>query len=91
MASTGPTPKAIALVLVPALVLMLASAFFDVGGFHDPTPHHVPVAVVGPPAVAAQLSRLPGDPPDARRASSRADALSRIDDRQQDTVEVLGR
>jgi ABC-2 family transporter protein len=82
MANTAPTPKAVAVVLVPALVLMLAFAFFYVGAFHDPTPHHVPVAVVGPPAVAAQLSRLPGDPLDARRASSRPDALSQIDDRE---------
>jgi ABC-2 family transporter protein len=82
MANTAPTPKAVTLVLVPALVLMLAFAFFYVGAFHDPTPHHVPVAVVGPPAVAVQLSRLPGDPLDARRVSSRADALSQIDDRE---------
>ncbi len=81
MANTTPTPKAVTLVLVPALVLMLAFAFFYVGAFHDPTPHHVPVAVVGPPAVAVQLNRLPGDPLDARRASSRSDALSQIDDR----------
>ena len=81
MENTAPTPKAVALVLVPALVLMLAFAFFYVGAFHEPTPHHVPLAVVGPPAVAAQLNRLPGEPLDARQASSRADALSQIDDR----------
>jgi hypothetical protein len=81
MANTAPTPKAVALVLVPALVLMLAFAFSYVGAFHDPTPHHVPVAVVGPPAATAQLNRLPGDPLDARQSSSRADALSQIDDR----------
>ena len=81
MSNTAPTAKAVTLVLVPALVLMLAFAFFYVGAFHDPTPHHVPVAVVGPPAAAAQLSHLPGDPLDARPASSRADALSQIDDR----------
>jgi hypothetical protein len=68
-------------VLVPALVLTLAFAFSYVGAFHDPTPHQVPVAVVGPPAAAAKLDRLPGDPLDARQASSRADALSQIDDR----------
>jgi hypothetical protein len=62
-------------------VLTLAFAFSYVGAFHDPTPHQVPVAVVGPPAVAAKLDRLPGDPLDARQASSRADALSQIDDR----------
>jgi hypothetical protein len=81
MADIAPTPRAVTLVLVPALVLMLAFAFFYVGAFHDPTPHHVPVAVVGPPAAAVQLSQLPGDPLDARPASSRADALSQIDDR----------
>jgi ABC-2 family transporter protein len=82
MANAAPTPKAVALVLVPALVLMLTFAFFYVGAFHDPTPHRVPVAIVGPPAVAAQLNRLPGDPLDARQTSSRRDALSQIDDRE---------
>ncbi len=82
MANTAPTPKAVALVLVPALVLMLAFAFFYVGAFHDPTPHRVPVAIVGPPAVAAQLNRLPGEPLDARQTSSRRDALSQINDRE---------
>ena len=81
MANTAPTPKAVALVLLPALVLMLTFAFFYVGAFHEPTPHHVPLAVVGPPTVAAQLNRLPGQPLDARQASSRADALSQINDR----------
>jgi len=82
ISSTAPTPKAVALALLPALVLTLAFAFSYVGAFHDPTPHDVPVAVVGPPAVAAQLDRLPGDPLDARQASSRPDALSQIDDRE---------
>ena len=63
-------------------MLTLAFAFSYVGAFHDPTPHDVPVAIVGPPAVAAQLDRLPGDPLDARQASSRSDALSQIDDRE---------
>ena len=81
ISNAAPTPKAVALVLLPAQVLMLAFAFSYVGAFHDPTPHQVPVAVVGSPAVAAQLNRLPGDPLDARQASSRPDALSQIDDR----------
>jgi hypothetical protein len=81
MANTAPSPRAVTLVLLPATVLMLAFAFFYVGAFHDPTPHHVPLAVVGPPAVAVPLNRLPGDPLDARPVSSRADALSQIDDR----------
>src|SRR5262245_18342504 len=82
MGNTAPTPKAVSLVLLPAMVLMLAFAFSYVGAFHDPTPHAVPVAVAGPPAVVAQLNRLPGDPLDARQASSRRDALSQIDDRE---------
>ena len=82
MSNTAPTAKAVTLVLVPALVLMLALAFFYVGAFHDPAPHHVPVAVVGPPAAAAQLSRLPGDPLDARPASTRSEALAQIDGRE---------
>ena len=43
MTNAAPTPRAVALVLVPALVLMLAFAFSYVGAFHDPTPHAVPV------------------------------------------------
>jgi len=78
---SAPTPGAVALVLVPALVLMLAFAFSYVGAFHDPTPHHVPMAVVGPPRAAAQLDGLPGAPLDSRRSPSRADALSQIDNR----------
>jgi hypothetical protein len=81
IANAAPTPRSVALVLVPATVLTLAFAFSYVGAFHDPTPHQVPVAVVGPPAVAAQLNRLPGDPLEARQASSRPAALSQIDDR----------
>ena len=67
--------------LVPALVLVLAFAFSYVGAFHDPTPHHLSVAVVAPRAVVAQLDRLPGDPLDTRQASSQPDALSQINDR----------
>ena len=81
IANAAPTPKAVALALIPALVLTLAFALSYVGAFHDPRPHAVPVAIVGPPAVAAQLNRLPGDPLDARQSQSRSDALSQIDDR----------
>jgi hypothetical protein len=82
IANAAPTPKAVALVLIPALVLTLAFAFSYVGAFHDPTPHNVPVDVVGPPAVATQLNALAGDPLDARQTSSRSAALSQIDDRE---------
>jgi ABC-2 family transporter protein len=81
IANAAPTPKAIVLALLPALVLTVAFAFSYVGAFHDPTPHQVPLAVVGPPEVTAQLNQLSGDPLDARPASSRADAQSQIDNR----------
>src|ERR1700748_3884032 len=81
MANMAPTPKAVAIVLFPALVLMLAFAFAYVGAFHEPTPHKVPIAVIGPPQAGPQLNRLPDDPLDARQASSRPDALSQIDNR----------
>jgi hypothetical protein len=82
IANAIPTPRIVALVLIPATVLTLAFAFSYVGAFHDPTPHHVPVAVVGPPAVTEQLDGLPGDPLDARQVSSQPAALSQIDDRE---------
>jgi hypothetical protein len=68
-------------VLLPALVLMLAFAFSYVGAFHEPIPHNVPLAVVGPPSVVAQLDALPGHPLDPRAATSRQAAISQIDDR----------
>jgi hypothetical protein len=40
------------------------------------------VAVVGSAGVAVQLNRLPGDPIDARQASSYSDAMSQIDGRE---------
>ena len=82
IANAPPTAKTLTLVLLPALVLTLAFAFSYVGAFHDPTPHQVPVAVVGPPVVDQQLGSLPGDPLDPRHAASVGDAVSQIDDRQ---------
>jgi hypothetical protein len=81
LAGAPPTPQAVAVVLLPATILMLAFAFSYVGAFHDPTPHHVPLAVVGPPAVTTRLGALPGTPLDPQAATSRQAALSQIDDR----------
>jgi hypothetical protein len=81
VAGAAPTPKAVAIVLLPAIVLMLAFAFSYVGAFHEPTPHDLPLAVVGPASVAAQLDALPGHPLDPRATTSRQAALSQIDDR----------
>src|SRR4051812_40080163 len=84
IAGAAPTPKGVALVLLPALVLMLAFAFSYVGAFHEPTPHNVPLAVVGPSSVAARLDALPGHPLDPRATTSRQAALAQIDDRKVD-------
>ncbi len=80
--ATEPTPASVAVALAAALVLMLAFAFFYVGAFHDPTPHHVPIAVIGPPAASAQLNRLPGAPLDARSVPSRGEAIAQIEGRE---------
>src|SRR3954469_19839324 len=81
IAGAAPSPKAVAVVLLPAMVLMLAFAFSYVGAFHEPTPHKVQLAVVGPPSVAAQLAGLPGRPLDPRVTTTRQAALSEIGDR----------
>jgi hypothetical protein len=71
----------VTLVLLPALVLALAFSFSYVGAFHEPTPHDVPLAVVGPPSVAARLGALPGRPLDPRTVPSRREAVAQILDR----------
>jgi hypothetical protein len=71
----------VALLLLPALVLMLSFAFSYVGAFHQPRPHDVPLAIVGPSSVAGQLDSLPGHPLDPRPTTSRQAALAQIDDR----------
>lgn len=59
-----------AAVLVAALVLQLAFLGSYVGALHEPKPHDVPIAVVGPSSAADQLNRLPGSPLDATAVSS---------------------
>ena len=55
MGNTAPAPKAIALVLLRSAGTDARVRVLYVGALHEPTPHHVPLAVVGPAAVAAQL------------------------------------
>lgn len=57
-------------VLLAALVLQLAFLGSYVGALHEPKPHDVPVAVVGPPSAADQLNDLPGSPLRATAVSS---------------------
>lgn len=74
--------KAAALLLVGALILMVAFATSYVGAFHDPTPHRVPVALVGTAAQAQQLNALSGRPLDVRAVATKDAALKLLDDRE---------
>jgi hypothetical protein len=67
----------VAIVLVTLVALAFTASY--VGALHRPVPHDVPVAVAGPPALAAQIDRSPAFR--AVRSASAADALARIDDR----------
>lgn len=74
--------KAAALLLAGALILMVAFATSYVGAFHDPTPRHMPVALVGTAAQAQQLNDLEGQPLDVRAVADRETALQQLDDRE---------
>ncbi len=88
---TGSGRAAVTGVVVPLVVgLLIGTTFVAVflSAFHDPRPHHLPVAVAGPPAVraaVASLSEQNGDPVDVSSSSSGAAARSAVRDR-----EVLG-
>lgn len=62
-------------------VLIVGTAFVTsyVGGLHEPKFHRVPIAVLGPPSLAAHLNS--GVELSVDRVSSRAEAVSRIDNR----------
>lgn len=70
-------PRTILLV-AGVLLLQLAFILSYVGAFHDPVPHRVRLAVVGPQATADQLNEISGSPLDASVAVSEADARQRI-------------
>ncbi len=70
------------LLLAGALILMVAFAASYVGAFHDPTPRHMPVALVGTAEQARQLNALDGQPLDVRAVSSRDQAMRLVNDRE---------
>ena len=74
------TTRAAALMLA-VLGVQLAFVGSYVGAFHDPQPHRIPVAVVGPGPVAA-LNNLAGHPLDARAVPDEAAARRQIAHRQ---------
>ena len=71
--------------LVVALVLTLLFAFSYVGALHDPHPHHMPIAVLGPRSAAAVRSsnglfapRMYRTESDVRSALRRRDVLAAL-------------
>ncbi len=60
------------------LLLQLAFIWSYIGAFHSPDPHHIPVTVVGPPQLSAQLAHqleaLPGEPVSVRTGDDAAAA-----------------
>jgi hypothetical protein len=60
--------------VVGVLLLQLGFILSYVGAFHAPTPHRIPISVVGPPQVVSQLNALPDSPVAASAASSLAAA-----------------
>lgn len=77
-----------AVVLAAALVLQLAFLGSYVGALHEPRPHDIPVAVVGPSSVATELDRLPGRPLDATAVSSLEAGKQRVAQRRDYAVLV---
>jgi hypothetical protein len=76
--------RSVAAVLVVAAVGLLFIASYA-GALHDPRPHHVPVAVFGPPPLAAALQGTSAlkvlrerDDAGARRAIDRRDAYGAV-------------
>ena len=77
-----------AVVIVAATIVGLAFAWSFVGGLHQPKFHKVPVAVVGPPALAEKLGS--GNQFSVTHVDSRGAAVGRIDDRKADGAIVVG-
>jgi hypothetical protein len=71
------TPRAV-LLMVGVLLVQLGFLLSYVGAFHHPDAQGVPLAVAGPPRVAQQLDRLPGDPVATTVVADRAAARERI-------------
>ena len=65
-------------------VLLLQWAFIAsyLGAFHNPAPHDIRVAVVGPAQLADRLNQVPGHPVDARVVATEADARAQLERRE---------
>ncbi len=86
------------LVMVGVLLLQLGFALSYMGAFHAPKPHRIPITLVAPRAVeadlVARLNSLPGDPVHVTAVQNRAQARARLMERKTDAaliVAVTGR
>ncbi|WP_343238989.1 DUF3533 domain-containing protein [Streptomyces sp. SID9124] len=86
------------LVMVGVLLLQLGFALSYMGAFHAPEPHRIPITLVAPRAVeadlVARLNSLPGDPVHVTAVQDRAQARARLLERKTDAaliVAVTGR
>ncbi|WP_073966934.1 DUF3533 domain-containing protein [Streptomyces sp. CB02460] len=86
------------LVMVGVLLLQLGFALSYMGAFHAPEPHRIPVTLVAPRPVeadlVARLNSLPGDPVHVTAVQDRAQARARLLERKTDAaliVAVTGR
>jgi hypothetical protein len=77
-----------AVVIVAATIVGLGFVWSFVGALHQPKFHKVPIAVLGPPALAQRLSS--GGEFKVTRVDSRQAALGRIDDHKADGGLVVG-
>ncbi|MEV8446238.1 DUF3533 domain-containing protein [Streptomyces parvus] len=82
-----------ALVMLGVLLLQLGFALSYMGAFHAPEPRRVPITLVAPPAVeadlVARLDALPGDPLRVTAVQDRAEARARLLDRRTDAALVV--
>ncbi|TXS04290.1 ABC transporter permease [Streptomyces sp. col6] len=86
------------LVMVGVLLLQLGFALSYMGAFHAPRPHRVPITLVAPRPLeadlVARLNSLPGDPVHVTAVQDRAQARARLLERKTDAaliVAVTGR
>ncbi|NEC66830.1 DUF3533 domain-containing protein [Streptomyces sp. SID9727] len=86
------------LVMVGVLLLQLGFALSYMGAFHAPKPHRIPITLVAPRPVeadlVARLNALPGDPVHVTAVRDRAQARARLLERKTDAaliVAVTGR
>ena len=89
----APSARA-ALFLAGVLALQLGFILSYIGAFHSPSPHRIPVALVAPAALSAQLAdrldHLPGDPIHTTAAVDESAARTLVLERGVDAAFIVG-